>query len=465
MKCRFFDTTDAISSNFANLKRKSDKFNSSSSNSSSTGSSSSSSSSTGSSSSKNSSSSSTTSAPNVIIKQEIKPEEEQKQGDRRYGSFLSATIAKDIQQVFRCQNKQRAQNSPRHVPIYLSISEDGTNLDHKGKTTCCPLLLEILNDLDGDDEDELPTLIGLPPVFDTSQQVLDSIQEKRGCRISWMSKLRSKKAKNDTHFLFLEKVIRTLNDLSECGFLMRIGFHHDNYEEVIAHPIIVMLPGDNQMQNYWTSTNSLMNGMKCRVCNETNVLRFSPTTKTWEYRDSKRLEFLCKSCQEIDDSLYNDAVRHKRKQKNTKILSPEQKAIKVEAKRQNVVPGHHIFHTTGRQLHDLWGLGYAGLHMMAPCDELHTLLKGPVENAICWSVNSIYLLQQINPDEYKHLMSNIDKCIINFPNGINAPVPLVKRSRGISVLVTQKRSRKASADRGTGMGSNNTRASEMPGLP
>jgi len=56
-----------------------------------------------------------------------------------------------------------------------------------------------------------------------------------------------------------------------------------------------------------------------------------------------------------------------------------------------------------------------GLHMQSPADELHTILKGPIQDAITWVMAVLYYLEDINPDEYGSIVPQINLIFQNFP--------------------------------------------------
>ena len=64
---------------------------------------------------------------------------------------------------------------------------------------------------------------------------------------------------------------------------------------------------------------------------------------------------------------------------------------------------------TNRCLHN------AGVHASLPADNLHTVLKGPVQDAITWVMECLYYLQAINPDVYGNIVSSINEIMQNFP--------------------------------------------------
>ena len=104
----------------------------------------------------------------------------------------------------------------------------------------------------------------------------------------------------------------------------------------------------------------------------------------------------------------------------------------------------------GEKISNVFGLSWFGFHLMTPPDELHTLLKGLVENVLAWTFNLLHYMRRINSHEYKDVIANIDRMFADFPLKQSiTDVRLVQKVRGVSMLFTEANSRKASANQGT----------------
>ena len=157
-------------------------------------------------------------------------------------SFMTAKLATDINQNFFELNEKNTPNDLRHVPIYLSVTFDDTNVDNKH--SACPILMEILNFENTRDAKHM--FIGLAPTFPISNEVLIDILRQKGCISNVLAEQKIKETKRKVFLEYFESLLRPILNFTECGFLMDIGglnFDDTQQERVIAHPIIVVFPG------------------------------------------------------------------------------------------------------------------------------------------------------------------------------------------------------------------------------
>ena len=402
-------------------------------------------------------------------------------------SFFSGKFARNIEEIFRKLNEQeRLRISKeegvvfkRHVPIYLRYSEDGALMDKRRDGI--PITIIILN-LPVSKQDISPTsaaiddnkyfpvgpeLIAMHPGVPISDARLLSTQQKQmKCEHLGARKLRVRRLKTDMQFEFIQKVIQPAHDLCTIGVEMQVGLDADNSEIVIGHPVTSMFTGDNKMLNEWAGINSQEAGRKCRICNEKDCLRFCVQTKTWRCRNYEDMKRFSRGYAKIENKVYHDIIDRQRRQVDWKILTEEEKRIKTGKEVWNIVPRSNCFlFDVAADIKRTFGLDFFGFSCMTPPDELHTLLKGMVENVLGWTFNIFHMMAQINHVKYSLLVSSVDQMFIDFPfKQAITPVKLVSRLKGISMLFNEKRSRKASATQGTGMGTGGTPAWQLPGL-
>ena len=168
----------------------------------------------------------------------------------------------------------------------------------------------------------------------------------------------------------------------------------------------------------------------------------------------------------IERKIYDDLCKRKAKTRNTGILTLEEKNTIKEATESNLVPGCcSVYWDWTRETKTIWGLHGYGLHCALPFDELHTMLKGPIENILAWSFDIFYTLEMINGGLYGSIIGDVDKCFQEFPyQQAVTPVPVHPKKSGLSPLFSKNRSRASSHSAGTGMGTGGTPAAHLPGM-
>ena len=346
-----------------------------------------------------------------------------------------------------------------HVALFYSLSQDDTMFSRSG-VNGCPVIMELKNFPDGD-----PVLLGLQPVCPLSKSIRNNIQSKMGCTHKGMQQELNRSLEKYIRFEYIRKCVEDIRPLQKDGVLLQIGKNPDDL--VIAHPIICLLTGDSKELNSLCSVNSQMNGCKCRICTETNCIRFTDQGKTWVERNDKDMMDLCVGLDNIEKYIHRQFVQDDNaKKKRQEWFSEPMKATIAKGKALNCLPtSNTICWELGFDVSKIWGLPNFGLHNMGSVDMLHTFLKGILENGICWIFSCLYLLQQINPDKYRNIVSNMDSIFHNFPHLHSVvPVPLHYIQYGISKIVTDGRSRKQSASAGTGTGVGGTPAAHLDGI-
>jgi hypothetical protein len=346
-----------------------------------------------------------------------------------------------------------------HVGLFYSLSQDDTIFSRSG-VNGCPVIMELKN------FSEEPVLLGLQPVNPLTKSIRDNIQSKMGCTHKGMQQELNRSLDKYIRFEYIRQCVEDIRPLQKDGVLLQIGKNPNDL--VIAHPIICLLTGDSKELNSLCSVNSQMNGCKCRICTETNCIRFTDQGKTWVERKDKEMMNLCVGLDNIEKYIHQKFVDDNgtAKKKKKEWFSESMQDTIAKGKALNCLPtSNTIFWELGFDVSKIWGLPNFGLHNMGSVDMLHTFLKGILENGICWIFSCLYLLQQINPDKYRNIVSNMDSIYHNFPHLHSVvPVRLHYKEYGISKILTEGKSRKQSASAGTGTGVGGTPAAHLDGI-
>ena len=431
---------------------------------------------------------------------------QEKNEPNKYSSFFTGEVAKHVCSVIeelnsKIKNAGDSANTSLwhddrpilHVPLFLALSQDDTDITKKSNRSACPILLDILNFCDKEDdagrcndndkvmnmieddadedigdihEDDGLFLIGFQPNFPHEKAQLQSDLRGRGLTHEEVIKERIQRSKRYIRFRTIEEVIQPLRSVQRSGVKLQIG-RGEKALIVIVHPIITLIPGDNKEQNDQASVSLLMKGRKCRCCDEVDCIRFTPGSKTWQYRDDTRMQELVVGMAKIELKVLHKLYQTGGKRKKKDWLTQEEEATVTEATEWNLIPGLcTVYFDIAKEVKDIWGLpDWFGSHCLFPPDELHTLLKGPLENCLAWTMDTLYTLKKINKDEYKFIISEIDECFKEFPyTQAVTPVPLTAKKEGISKIFSEARSSKMKATQGTGMGTGGTPASHLAGM-
>ena len=390
-------------------------------------------------------------------------EEEKK--DKKITKMFTSNLAEHIFKVLDIINERDTNNIVHgkrivHVPLFLAVTQDDTRLSGNGAEEGCPLLIQPLQFPDED-----PFFLGLQPKCPMTKSTLQNIQAKLGCTHKGVQKEQISSLKKYIRDKFVEEAVSEVRAHHKNGILLQIG--PDCRHFVIAHPIICTLTGDGVELFKQCGINWQMRGRKCRFCTESNCLRFTKDAQKWNPRDDLRMRFLSTELDRIQKMVHRklcaDRSVHTRKQS---WYTQSDLDIIAEAKAYNIMPTScTVYFDLGFDISKIWGIPKFGLHCMGAVDMLHTFLKGIVENAVCWTMSCLYLLQDINPDAYCNIVSNLDEIFHTFPyKQCVAPVPLFYKEYGISKLISDARSKKQSAVSGTGTGVGGTPASHLPGI-
>ena len=345
-----------------------------------------------------------------------------------------------------------------HVPLYLGLTMDDTQTNRTGGETC-PLLIEQKN------FPNEPYMLGLQPVCPLSKATLRNIQTKMGCLHKGVQNEQITALHKLIRHTYVEDVIKEVRAHHKNGVLLQIGNKAGNL--VIAHPMICLHTADGKEHYSQCSISWQMSGCKCRFCIEENCLRFTKDVNEWKPRDDVRMKILSTELDRIQKKIHRKLCEDTNAQTRKKEwYTQHELQIIAEAKSFNILPSCcTVYHDLGSDVSKIWGIPNFGLHCMGAIDMLHTFLKGIVENSICWSMSCLYLLQDINPDKYRDIVSNLDAIFHTFPYRQSVtPVPLHYKEYGISKLITDARSKKQSAISGTGTGVGGTPASQLPGI-
>ena len=433
-----------------------------------------------------------------------------------YTSIFTGRVAKHILRVIEQMNIKEAKerytsNNDEsmqfkgypllHVPLFIAITQDDAELHSKSKRSACPILMDILNiprsedDVGGGggggggggtgagagaggglkDEDDIYVdmkdyndffLLGFQPEFPHETARLKSYLKTIGLKHEGVKAKRIRRAHRYVRFKTMDEVTKPLRAVQKSGFKLQIG-RGEKAILVIAHPVIVLIPGDNKEQQDQSSVSSQCNGMKCRSCDETNCCRFTRGSQTWRYRDDKRMKSLVTDMSKIEKKISNDLISRKSARVNKDLLTEIEKEVVTTTKKCNLIPCEStVYFDIVEETREIWGFpDWFGLHCYFPPDELHTLLKGPVENTLAWSMDIFYMLQRLNHNKYGNIINAIDNGFRDFNYSQTAtPVPLIAKKEGLSKIWTESRSAKTAANAGTGFGCGGTPAAHLPGM-
>ena len=390
-------------------------------------------------------------------------ETEEEKKENKITTILTSQFGRHVAEVLDIVNERDRNNTIHgkrimHVPLYLGLTLDDTQTNRTG-ADACPLLIELKNFPDD------PFMLGLVPKCPLTNATLQNIQAKLGCTHKGVVKEQIKTLKRHIRFKYIEEAVKEARAHHKNGVLLQIG--PDGRHYVIAHPIICVNTGDGKERYDQCSISWQMSGCKCCFCMEENCLRFTNHAKEWKPRNDTRMMTLSFELDRIQKMIHGKlCVDTNAQTKKKEWYSEHDLNIIAEASACNILPSScTIFHDLGLDVNKIWGIPKFGLHCMGAVDMLHTFLKGIVENAISWTMSCLYMLQDINPEEYRNIVSNLDAIFHTFPYHQSVtPVPLFYKEYGISKMITDARSKKQSAMAGTGTGVGGTPAAHLPGV-
>ena len=257
--------------------------------------------------------------------------------------------------------------------------------------------------------------------------------------------------KRRVHFKYLGEVLKDLDLIKPHGAYLQVGSMDTNNLErefdtttgvykgpkcICCFPVILQFTGDNKALNILSSCHSTANGRKCRICDAICMNCFSDNDIA---RQNYRDHIMMKSLSEKYANSLNDYFIANRNKTRAGPVNEEFKKIEQECKNYNIIAGSNPIHLLGDYLNEVTGLTYGTSIMMFP-DELHTLLKGPVETIIVLIVTIAYLLKDINPDLYGAIIGIIDERLKSFPRKqAVTPFIVLNMPNGLSGYISNNR--------------------------
>ena len=319
---------------------------------------------------------------------------------------------------------------------------------------------------------------------------------------------------------FLEKT-------SENGFVAQIGLRSEGKSTpkiACMYLKISCLSGDNKSLDSWNNVKSHAKGCNCRCCTEVNPLRFTALSARWKYRNHYDMKALAFITGDIEKRLFIANYGRKKKmalttedqamlslgekfniipgmnpwynllcygpKKRTILLSDSETYVSSNSSVAVGVLGDEelralIDRLSGFDIPNVYNvstdykmllrdlqaggggtnrcLNSEGLHLQSPADELHTILKGPIQDAITWIMAVLYHLQVINSELYGDIVHKINHVLKHFPRKQTfipfGPIPGL--SSGISYWFPEHRATKKGNTSGMAC---SLSASRLPGI-
>ena len=383
---------------------------------------------------------------------------------RTYNSFFQSNMCKLIYEgIIRMHGK--TSQSPygpefppvENLPIYTVISEDEAGVNSNKSKSIEPLVVDFINfhstekDV-GTNINKGIFLLGMAPInpLMMSDDAAHVHLKNRNFNIKKHRDLIIMLEKRRIHFKYLGEVLKDLDSIKPHGAYVQIGSTNtDNLEINISTGeyktpkiicgfcVILQLTGDNKALNILNSCHSTANGRRCRICDAIKMNCFSDTDlASQNYRDHNMMK---SKSEQYEKSLNSYFLANRGDRVRATIATDEFKTIEKECKDYNIIAGSNPIHLLGDYLNQVTGLTYGTSIMMFP-DELHTLLKGPVEMIIVIIMNIAYLLKDINPDKYGSIIGIIDERMKSFPRKqAVTPFIVLNMPNGLSCYISNNR--------------------------
>jgi len=199
---------------------------------------------------------------------------------------------------------------------------------------------------------------------------------------------------------YLSDIVSPILKYQDQAIKIRIGERFQNSKDILAYIHLTLISGDTMALDYLAGTSNRNKNEKCRLCTLSNCV--TPYDKyDVEYRDDISMFELGIKGEEAMRALI----------KNKRYASSNLKSINEDLKNNNISPGRN-------PLIELFAWQYKhkvnSFFESMPPDFLHTVLKGPVENAIAWGMSAIIAIAHIDP-VYKRNMVILEARVSKFP--------------------------------------------------
>ena len=191
------------------------------------------------------------------------------------------------------------------------------------------------------------------------------------------------------------------------GFLAQVG-NDDNATSYTFSPYLISHLGDTPEMDYISGVGSGGKYMKCRVCTQTNCAKFArfDFPDAPGFRDLHQHETLAVDLQEAELSHIN-ACRDARKLRQQSISL---KRMRHQAQIHSLTAGFNDLFHLPPELYDEDRSLLLSFHSMFVPDDLHTFLKGLVENNIGWTMMLVFNFGKLD-ETYSNSLSILERLV------------------------------------------------------